>query len=264
MSLPQRVALGVRYDGARYHGWQSQDNLPTVQLFVEKAVGFVANHTVSVICAGRTDAGVHATSQVVHFNTDVDRLERSWLFGVNSNLPHDVSILWAKIVSNDFHARFSATARTYRYVIYNNDVRPGILRHAVGWYHRALDTEKMQTAADLLIGTHDFSAFRGAGCQAKNPVRNLQSFTVERRGNMIIVEVKANAFLLHMVRNLVGVLLSIGSGAKPVEWASEVLESKDRRQAAVTFSPNGLYLVAVDYPQLFDLPDNSNGPFFLS
>ncbi len=262
--VPQRVALGIRYDGARYHGWQSQESLPTVQLFVEKALTFVANHSVHVNCAGRTDAGVHASCQVVHFDTGVDRSDRSWVFGTNSNLPHDISVLWAKKVDHDFHARFSATARRYRYVIYNNDIRPGILRHSVGWYHRSLDAEKMQQAADFLVGEHDFSSFRGSACEAQNAIRNLQELKVERRGNMVVIEAKANAFLLHMVRNLVGVLLRIGSGDEEPTWARDVLLSRDRRQAGVTFPPHGLYLVQVDYPQVYDLPSNSFGPFFLS
>jgi tRNA pseudouridine38-40 synthase len=259
-----RVALGIRYDGSRYHGWQAQENLPTVQLFLEKALTFVANHSVQVTCAGRTDAGVHATSQVIHFNTDVERLTHSWVFGANSNLPHDISILWAKKVNNDFHARFSATARKYRYVIYNHHVRPGILRHAVGWHHKPLDVELMQSAANYLIGKHDFSAFRAAGCEAKNPVRDMQMLTVQRRGKMIVIEVQANAFLLHMVRNIVGTLLAVGVGERPIEWVNEVLLSRDRCRAAVTFSPRGLYLVSVEYPQLFDIPSNPIGPFFLS
>ena len=264
MSRMYRVALGIRYDGARYHGWQSQDGLPTVQLFVEKAVSFVANHSINVVCAGRTDAGVHATSQVVHFDTDVDRTESAWVFGSNSNLPHDITILWAKVVPQEFHARFSATARKYRYVIYNHKVRPGILRHAVGWYHRELDVDTMQQAANHLLGEHDFSSFRGAGCQAKGPVRDLQALNIERRGKMIIIEAQANAFLLHMVRNLVGVLLAVGCGAKDPDWSKKVLEARDRRQASVTFSPNGLYLVGVNYPLVYDFPQNPIGPFFLS
>jgi tRNA pseudouridine38-40 synthase len=264
MSSMWRIALGVRYDGARYHGWQSQDGLPTIQLFVEKAVSFVANHSINVVCAGRTDAGVHATCQVVHFDTDVDRTESAWVFGSNSNLPHDITILWAKIVPVEFHARFTAVARKYRYVIYNNKVRPGILRHAVGWYHRDLDVEKMQEAANYLLGKHDFSSFRGSGCQAKGPVRDLQSLVIQRRGKMVIIEAQANAFLLHMVRNLVGVLLAVGCGAKPPCWSENVLKARDRTQASVTFSPNGLYLVGVEYPLVYDFPINTTGPFFLS
>lgn len=262
--MSKRVALGLRYDGARYHGWQMQETVNTVQLQVERALSFVANHAIHVNCAGRTDAGVHATSQVVHFDTDAERLAKSWVFGTNSNLPHDVTVLWAKEVEMDFHARFSAAARKYRYIIYNHDVRPGILRHAVGWYHKPLDADLMQQAAHAFVGEHDFSSFRGSGCQSSSPFRHLHHLTVVRSGKLIIVEVKANAFLLHMVRNLVGLLLLIGAGDRPVCWAEEVLLARDRTQAAMTFSPNGLYLVDVDYPDAFALPKNPHGPFFLS
>ncbi len=263
--MSQRIALGVRYDGARYHGWQYQDPvLPTVQLAVDNAISFVANHTIHSVCAGRTDAKVHASGQVVHFDTDAERTEDAWVFGCNSNLPPDIVILWAQPVIHDFHARFSATARRYRYVIYNYPIRPGILRHAVGWYHNPLNVERMQAAVEPLLGEHDFSSFRGSGCQSSSPNRDLQECTVTRQGAMVIIEVQANAFLLHMVRNLVGVLLMIGNGQRPVEWAAEVLAAKNRAAAAMTFSPNGLYLVGVTYPDHFNIPKNPVGPFFLS
>jgi len=261
--MNERIAVAVRYDGSAYHGWQYQENVITVQHVLERALSNVANHPVSVTCAGRTDAGVHATGQVVHFDTNVYRSERSWTFGANSNLPSDVSVLWAKKVSNDFHARFSATARTYRYVLLNQDVRPGILRKAVGWHFRHVDADAMHEAAQALLGEHDFSAFQGSGCQAKHPVRTMHEISVIRKGRMVIFEIKANAFLLHMVRNLVGTLIEIGEGLKPVSWMSEVLQSKDRKSAGVTIMPNGLYLVTVDYPETFELPHVYKGPFFL-
>lgn len=262
--IPRRIALGIRYDGSSYHGWQSQENdLATVQMHTEHALASVANHPVTLTCAGRTDAGVHATSQVVHFDTDADRSDHSWVFGANSNLPPDICVLWAKEVDREFHARFSAEARRYRYVIYNHQVKPAILRHYVGWYYKPLDTVLMQQAADYLLGEHDFSAFRGSGCQSRSPMRNVQELTVERRGRMVIIETCANAFLLHMVRNIAGVLTEVGSGNKPPEWARDVLQSCDRREAAATIAPNGLYLVHVRYPVDFQLPQMPVGPFFL-
>ena len=260
----RRIAIGLRYDGANYHGWQYQeDTLPTVQLAVDRAVSSVADHVVHTVCAGRTDARVHACSQIIHFDTDADRSNDAWVFGTNSNLPHDISVWWAKEVDREFHARFSARARRYRYIIYNSPVRSGILRNGVGWYHKPLDESRMQSASKALLGEHDFSSFRGAGCQSKSPLRNLMSLTVERKGPMVVIEVQANAFLLHMVRNLVGVLILIGSGARPENWAEEVLQARDRRQAAMTFSPNGLYLVEVNYPDHFEIPHTPRGPFFL-
>ena len=259
----KRLSLGIRYDGSAYHGWQSQNNLSTVQEQIERALSRVANHTVTVTCAGRTDAGVHATSQVIHFNTDAERTDHAWVFGANSNLPMDIRVLWAKPVSHDFHARFSATARRYRYLLYNHKIRPGILRHFVGWFHRPLDEARMQEAANYLLGEHDFSAFRGSGCQAKSPVRTLHHFSIERQRRLLILEVEANAFLLHMVRNIVGSLLAVGSGEKSPEWIKEILESRDRQQGGVTIAPNGLYLVSVNYPDEFQLPENPVGPFFL-
>lgn len=259
----KRIALGIRYDGSAYHGWQVQDDLSTVQFALERALSRVANHSVNVVCAGRTDAGVHATSQIIHFDTEADREDHSWVFGANSNLPADIRVLWAKPVSHDFHARFSATARRYRYLLYNHDVKPGILRHFVGWYHKPLDEMRMQEAANYLLGEYDFSAFRGAGCQAKRPVRTLQEFKITRQRRLVIIEVQANAFLLHMVRNMVGTLIKVGCGDASPEWVNEVLLSRDRREGGVTIAPNGLYLVSVNYPSEFQLPETPIGPFFL-
>jgi len=260
----KRISLAVRYDGSQYHGWQSQDEVVSVQQCVERALSRVANQSISVVCAGRTDAGVHATAQVIHFDTEVDRTEQSWVFGANSNLPADITILWAKIVDRDFHARFSAKARTYKYVILNQDVRPGILRKAVSWHYKPLDVDLMQKGARHLLGEHDFNAYRGAACQAKHPVRTIYRLDVAKRGRMVVFEVKANAFLMHMVRNIVGVLVAIGEGVKAPEWALEVLNSRDRRCGGVTIGPNGLYLVSIDYPDEFNLPKMPTGPFFLS
>lgn len=261
----KKIALGVRYDGAAYHGWQSQQGgLATVQDRVQRALSRVANHDVVVTCAGRTDAGVHATAQVIHFNTEAERTDHAWVFGANSNLPGDISISFAQEVSHEFHARFSATARRYRYVLFNHDVRPGILQHGVGWYYRPLDETLMQTGANFLLGEQDFSSFRGASCQAKSPVRTMHSIDISRRGRMIVIEVQANAFLLHMVRNIVGSLIEVGAGRQKPEWIREILQSCDRRNAGATISPNGLYLVEVDYPDAFAIPRVPVGPFFLA
>lgn len=259
----RRIALCVRYDGSRYHGWQNQEALLTVQGCLEKALSYVADHPVTAVSAGRTDAGVHATGQIVHFDTHANRNDHAWVFGANSHLPPDMSVVWAKHLWMDFHARHSALLRRYRYIIYNNEVRPGILRHAVGWYYRLLDEEKMRQAGQYLVGEHDFSAFRGAGCESSTPIREIFDIDVVRYRRMIVLDIQANAFLLHMVRNIVGVLVAVGSGQKPPEWVKAVLESRDRRQGGVTFSPYGLYLVEVKYPEHFDLPSTSLGPFFL-
>ncbi len=264
MHPSQRIALCLHYDGSQYYGWQNQEGLVTVQKCVERALSCVANHSISVTCAGRTDAGVHATAQIVHFDTEAIRSEYSWVFGANSHLPPDISVVWAKCVWLDFHARFSATARKYQYVIYNHEIRPAILRNSMGWYFRFLEENRMREAIQYLIGEYDFSAFRGAGCQARSPIRAVHSITIIRHQCLVIIEIEANAFLLHMVRNIVGVLVAIGCGDKPPLWAKQVLESRDRRQGGVTISPNGLYLVEVKYPPEFELPQISSNPFFLS
>jgi tRNA pseudouridine38-40 synthase len=259
----QRMALALRYDGTNYHGWQVQEGLRTIQNTVEHALSAVADQPIFVTCAGRTDAGVHAEGQVIHFDTPVFRSERAWVFGANSNLPHDISVLWAQQVTEDFHARYSAQARRYRYILYNHEIRPGILRKAVGWYYRPLDEKLMQQAATHLLGEHDFSSFRGADCQAKSPVRTIYQIEIIRIRRMIVIEVQANAFLLHMVRNIVGALIAIGSGEKSPEWMKDILVARDRKQGGVTIAPQGLYLVEVTYPADFKLPRIPLGPFFL-
>lgn len=264
MNEIKRIAMGIRYDGANYHGWQAQDiDIPTLQARVEHALTRVANHPVNVVCAGRTDAGVHASQQVIHFDTEADRRPDSWVFGTNSNLPNDISAMWAVPVESDFHARFSATSRRYRYVMYNYSVRPGIMRNAVGWYYKELDIALMQKAAMHFIGEHDFTSFRGAGCQANSPVRTITEFAISRREHLIVFDIQANAFLLHMVRNMVGSLTAVGAGLQDPDWIKTVLDARDRSKAGVTASPTGLYLVAVDYPEVFSLPKMPLGPFFL-
>lgn len=244
-----RVALGIEYDGSHYCGWQLQDDqkVTTVQECVEKAVSSVADQSTRVICAGRTDTGVHALGQVVHFDTEAQRSDRSWVFGCNANLPKDIAVVWAQPVDDEFHARFSAKARRYLYVILNRAVRPTFLGRRVTWEYRPLDENKMQQAAQALVGEHDFSSYRATACQSKSPVRNVSSIEVKRCGEVVTIEIQANAFLHHMVRNIAGVLLSIGAGEQGVQWSREVLELRDRRLGGMTASPYGLYLVDVDY-----------------
>ncbi len=256
-----RFALGLEYDGSAFHGWQRQENIRTVQGCLEQALSRVANQPTEVVVAGRTDAGVHASSegldgQVAHFDTPADRSLRAWVLGGNLYLPADVAICWAKAVPDDFHARFSATSRHYRYWIQNSQTRPALNRARVTWDHRPLELEAMAMAARSLVGTHDFSSYRARGCQAKSPIRTLHRLDVMRgsQPGSIVLEVVANAFLQHMVRNLAGVLMTIGAGERPPEWAREVLEQRNRACGGVTAPPNGLYLVGVEYPPEFGIP----------
>jgi tRNA pseudouridine38-40 synthase len=249
-----RIALGIEYRGTDFSGWQLQDGARTVQDCVERAVARVADHPLRVVCAGRTDARVHALGQVVHFDTHAVRTPRAWVFGSNTHLPDDVSVLWALPVEPDFHARFSALRRHYRYVIYNASIRPAVFRSCVAWEFRPLDVESMKAAAADLLGEHDFSSFRSYACQAKHPVRTLYRLDVERHGRFVVLDVVANAFLHHMVRNLAGVLMEIGMGKRPIRWAREVLEARDRRLGGFNASPDGLYLVGVQYPERHNIP----------
>ncbi|MGO1191161.1 tRNA pseudouridine(38-40) synthase TruA [Vibrio casei] len=257
-----RIALGVEYDGSKLHGWQKQNDVVSVQEHLEKALSVIANHPVNVICAGRTDAGVHGTGQVVHFDTDSERKLVAWTLGVNANLPSSIAVCWAHNVSDEFHARFTATARRYRYIIYNNTVRPGILASGVSHYHTPLNEHKMHEAAQCLLGEHDFTSFRATHCQAHSPWRSVMHLNVTRQGQYVVVDVKANAFLHHMVRNIVGSLIKVGAGEEPPEWIQWVLDQKDRRTAGTTAKPGGLYLVDVDYPISFELPRLPIGPHF--
>ena len=250
-----RIALGVEYDGSRFHGWQTQqEGVRSVQQTVEQALSRVADHPVSVICAGRTDTGVHAREQVAHFDTDARRPAHGWVMGANVNLPGDVSILWAGEVADDFHARFSATGRTYRYWILNRLSRPAIFARRVTWIHRALDAQRMHRAGQVLVGRHDFTSYRTVHCQAHSPVRTIRHLRVERQGELICLEVSADGFLHHMVRNIAGVLIAIGSGEQPEDWAAEVLEHRDRTLGGVTAPADGLYFHHVDYPETHALP----------
>lgn len=245
-----RYAAGVEYNGAAFHGWEiQQPEIRTVQGEVERAFSKVANHFVRVITAGRTDTGVHASGQVIHFESDAERNERSWVYGANANLPPDASIAWVRPVSDEFHARFSALSRTYRYRIFNRPVRSALSVQERTWVYRPLDEQRMQQAANDLVGEHDFSSYRAVACQAHSPVRTIYRLEVTRIGEEVEILVQANAFLHHMVRNIAGVLIAIGSELQPVGWAKEVLELKDRTQGGVTAPPEGLSLIAVEYPE---------------
>lgn len=249
-----RIALGIEYDGTAYNGWQRQRTGVGVQSFVEKALSRVANESVEVTCAGRTDSGVHASGQVVHFDTHSDRSDHGWLLGVNSNLPDDINVSWATRVDEAFSARFSATARTYRYLILNRLPRSALHAKRAWWVHQPLDEQKMHAAAQALVGMHDFSAFRAAGCQASSPDREIRSIEVKRHGDWIRLEVTANAFLQHMVRNITGSLMAVGCGDETVMWLSDVLQSRDRKRGGIASPPHGLTLIQVEYPSAFPIP----------
>lgn len=249
-----RIALGVEYDGSAFSGWQRQNGARTVQGCVEAALSKVADHPVQVMCAGRTDAGVHARGQVIHFETGAVRTARSWIFGANANLPKDVSMLWAQPVSDNFHARFSARRRRYRYVILSRPVRPTFLAGRVSWDYRVLDEARMAMAAASLVGEHDFTSYRALACQAKTPIRTLYNLDVTRQDDLIFIDLAANGFLHHMVRNIAGVLMAIGAGEREPVWARQILGMRDRTVGGVTASPCGLYLMEVNYPEDFAIP----------
>lgn len=250
-----RLAIGLEYDGSGFMGWQRQTHAGrTVQACVEAAVAKVADHPVELTCAGRTDAGVHASGQVVHFDTQARRSERSWLLGLNSNLPKDVAVNWMREVPEDFHARFCARARHYRYTILNRLTRPALQRMRATWVHNPLQVELMQSAARHLLGKHDFSAFRAVECQARSPVRTLHRLDVRRMGEQVTLEVVADGFLHHMVRNIAGVLIAIGAEKHSSDWARDVLQGRDRTLGGVTAPAAGLCLVAVLYPAVFGIP----------
>ncbi|BAO29102.1 tRNA pseudouridine(38-40) synthase TruA [Sulfuritalea hydrogenivorans] len=248
-----RIALTLEYDGSGFCGWQSQAGGGAVQDALESALSLVADAPIRVACAGRTDAGVHAIGQVVHFDTAALRPDTAWVRGVNSHLPASVAVRWAQSVPDDFHARFSATGRRYRYVLLNRGERPGLMAKRVGWFHRPLDADAMQAAAGLLLGEHDFSAFRAVECQAKSPVKTLRRADVTRHGDLLVFDFEASAFLHHMVRNIVGALVYVGKGAHPPEWVGELLAGRDRARAAPTFEACGLYFAGVDYDPVWQL-----------
>lgn len=249
-----RIALGVAYSGERWHGWQRQPHGLTIQDQLEKALATFLKTPVSTICAGRTDTGVHALEQVVHLDTTAKRAAFSWVRGLNTYLPPSIRVQWAQPVQADFHARFSARARHYVYRLHQHAVPTPFATGRAGWVFQPLSLELLQAAAAAFVGTHDFSAFRSAECQAKNPVRDLQALEVRQQGEYFIFYFRANGFLHHMIRNIMGVLVAIGAGKKPVGWVAELLASKNRQYAAPTFSPAGLYLVRADYDSVWGLP----------
>ena len=249
-----RIALGIEYDGAPFHGWQSQTTLPSVQSAVQHALAKIAGEPVLAVCAGRTDTGVHAREQVAHFDTSTIRPMAAWVHGVNAHLPASVVVLWARTMPENFHARFSALSRHYDYFLLNRPMRPALGARATGWFHIPLDIDAMREAARQLLGIHDFSALRSAQCQARTPVRHVRRLDVRRDGDMITFSIEANAFLHHMVRNIVGCLVYIGKGKYSPDWLSGVLESRDRSRAAPTFPPQGLYLARIDYGLEWDMP----------
>ena len=251
-----RIAIGIEYDGSAFCGWQSQPSGCGIQDALEKAVAEIAGHSVAVTAAGRTDAGVHASCQVAHFDVRADRPLSAWVRGVNTCLPDGVAVLWSRQMRDDFHARFTVEERGYRYVLLNHPVRPGLMAGKVGWHHRELDGNRMRQAARLLLGRHDFSAFRAAECQAKSPEKELRQADIQRLGDYFIFDFRADGFLHHMVRNIVGCLVHIGAGGAGPEWMSELLAHKDRTRAAPTFMPDGLYLSYIRYPSHFDLPSS--------
>lgn len=261
----QRVALGVEYLGADFHGFQTQPSgVKTVQQALEKALSKVADEPITLVCAGRTDAGVHATNQVVHFDTMAKRPAKAWVRGTRPHLPDAVTIKWAQEVAPQFHARFSAQQRTYRYLLSDAPCPTAHFFKQITWHHRPLNVDLMREAAQYLVGEHDFTSFRATQCQAKSPVRTINHLHLVRRGDLIILEVQANAFLHHMVRNIVGVLLTIGMGDKPISWIVDILNARDRTKGGDTAKPTGLYLVDVGYPDCFMLPDAMPGPLFLA
>lgn len=249
-----RIALGLEYDGSRFLGWQKQPGGATVQDALESGLAEVAGAAIATIAAGRTDRGVHARLQVVHFDTAAQRPLSAWVRGVNALLPPPVAVLWAHEVADDFHARYSALSRSYRYELLNRAVRPALSASYTGWFHLPLDVPAMREAAAALLGEHDFSAFRSSECQAKSPVRTIHALEIERRGERIDFLIRANAFLHHMVRNLVGTLVYVGKGKHPPQWVNELLRSRDRAKAAPTFGPEGLYLETIEYEAKWGLP----------
>ena len=265
--LPQgsRVACLIEYDGSHFNGWQSQPhpNVATVQQTLEAALTSVASNPVRVHCAGRTDTGVHGVGQVIHFDDPTGRSSKNWVYGTNAYLPSSVRVHWATPVAADFHARFSAQSRRYRYIIANTPIRPALLAGRVSWQRRPLNQALMHEAAQCLLGERDFSAFQAASCQSPTAMRNVQDVSVTRAGNLIAIDIQANAFLHHMVRNIAGSLMMVGSGRQAPEWITELLEGGDRTVAADTAPPDGLYLVAVEYPDSFGLPDSPQGPLLL-
>ncbi|GAB3344836.1 tRNA pseudouridine(38-40) synthase TruA [Chromohalobacter beijerinckii] len=262
--LEGRIALGVEYDGSAYCGWQRLTQAPSVQAALEAALSKIANTPVQALCSGRTDTGVHATRQIVHFDAPVPRTQKAWLFGANAKLPRDIAVRWVVPVADDFHARLSALARRYRYVILNQPSRPVLERANATWCREPLDAERMHAAAQALIGEQDFSSFRAAGCQSKSSHRHVHFIEVRRYGPMIVIDIQANAFLHHMIRNIAGALVAVGRGDHPTTYPGELLALRDRTQGNVTAPGCGLHFVDVYYDERFQLPQEPLGPNMLA
>jgi tRNA pseudouridine38-40 synthase len=258
-----RIVAGIEYNGNKFHGWQSQQDVTTIQTTLEAALSKVADEPIKIFCAGRTDRGVHATNQVIHFDTTVNRKLIAWVFGTNSYLPPSISIQWAQVIDDHFHARFSALSRRYQYIIYNYHVRSALFYAQSTWVTEQLALNQMSTAAHYLVGEHDFSSFRSAQCQSKTAFRHIHTIEVKRVQDLVVIDIVANSFLHHMVRNIVGVLLEIGEGEKSPEWCQEVLLAKDRKLAAKTAPPQGLYLTGVRYADAYNLPCDFKSPLMV-
>lgn len=256
-----RWALGIEYDGQPFFGWQSQPNGQTVQDHLQKALSNIASESISVVCAGRTDTGVHGLNQVVHFDTQAERQSTAWIRGVNRYLPDTVRVSWAQRVGKDFHARFSAAKRRYRYVLYSSMVRPALYHGKVGWIHDSLDETIIRQAIPLFIGEHDFSAFRSSQCQAKTPVKLMYDIRLTRKDNFWIFDFESSGFLHHMIRNIMGSLIAVGKKQYPVEWITQLLAEKNRANAAPTFSAKGLYFIGAEYPEPWQFPQPAYLPF---
>ncbi len=250
-----KIALGIEYSGCHYYGWQRQNISPTVQEVLESALSEIADEDIRVVCAGRTDTGVHALQQVVHFETSSQREHQAWILGTNTKLPNDIAVTWILNVEDDFHARFSAENRTYQYLILNRRARPAILNGLVTWRHQKLDFERMKKAAESLVGEHDFTSYRAVACQANTAVRTIQKLEINQLDDWFVITICANAFLQHMVRNIAGVLMTIGTGKQEVNWAADVLAAKDRTAGGITAKPDGLYLVNIKYPEKYTIPN---------
>ena len=255
-----KYAIGIEYCGAAYCGWQRQSHCDSVQQNLESALGFVADHPIELVCAGRTDSGVHAIEQVAHFETSAERSERAWVLGSNCRLPRDIRLKWAVPVGDDFHARFSARARAYRYIILNSSVPSAIFHDRCSWEFQTLDQTAMHDCAQILLGEHDFSSFRAAGCQAKSSSRNVHEISVTRLGEMIFLDIRANAFLYHMVRNIVGSLVAVGKGTKDTSWFARVFTACDRNLADKTAAAAGLYFLQASYDEQYKLPSTVKKP----
>jgi tRNA pseudouridine38-40 synthase len=255
-----KYAIGIEYSGADYCGWQRQSHCESVQQNVESALGFVANHPLELICAGRTDSGVHAIEQIAHFETSAERSERAWVLGSNCRLPPDIRLKWAVSVTDDFHARFSARSRAYRYIILNSPVPSAIFHDRCSWEVQPLDQAAMHDCAQILVGEHDFSSFRAAGCQSRSPNRNVHEITVTRQGELIFLDIRANAFLYHMVRNIAGSLVAVGKGEQDAAWFAEVFGAGDRKLADKTAAASGLYFLQASYDAQYKLPTLARNP----